>query len=307
MSVVTFRQRDLTLPVKIDRREMPVVLPTAIFIDGADTTEVEQASKMLGFAAEGLTTNPGLVAGSPDVKARVAGGEKLDPKEALGIYRQIVTRAAQLTRGPISIQVLADMETPSEEMLRQALNYKDWIPNAVIKFPITHNGLAAAQIYCREHGPVNLTLNFSQEQGAAVYQATLGATYRVFISPFIGRINDKGIDGMSLIANLLKMYNSGDGHVTVLVASLRNVDQLYRTMQLGAPAATLPFEKVFKPWAAAGFMVPDATYQYQPQGEVIPYQDISLREPWQSYNIIHEQTKAGVLDFYTKWAAIVKP
>src|SRR5690349_16878438 len=110
-------------------------------------------------------------------------------------------------------------------MLRQARMYKDWIPNGVVKFPCTVEGLAAAETFCQEF-PVNITLNFSQAQAAAVYQATRQARYQVFVSPFVGRLDDLGENGMELITHELKMYQAGDGHVDVLTASVRSLSHL---------------------------------------------------------------------------------
>ncbi len=95
-----------------------------------------------------------------------------------------------------------------------------WIPNAHVKFPTSREGLEAAGRAVKEGLRVNMTLCFTQEQAAAVYSATAGAKKGdVFISPFIGRLDDRGENGMDLIENIQKMYGTGDGHVEVLTAS----------------------------------------------------------------------------------------
>src|SRR3989344_4842731 len=95
-----------------------------------------------------------------------------------------------------------------------------WIPNAHVKYPTTKAGLEAAHRSIQEGMRVNMTLVFTQEQAAAVYAATKGAKRGdVFVSPFIGRLDDRGENGMDLIKNIIKMYRGGDGHVLILGAS----------------------------------------------------------------------------------------
>jgi len=96
-----------------------------------------------------------------------------------------------------------------------------------------------------------MTLVFSQEQAAAVYAATIGAKRgQVYLSPFIGRLDDRGEQGMDLIANIIKMYGAGDGHVEVLTASVRSLEHFTRAIELGSDIITSPF-KVLKEWADA--------------------------------------------------------
>ena len=111
-------------------------------------------------------------------------------------------------------------------MLAQGEEMFSWIPNAYIKYPCTHEGLRAAQMSVQESIRVNMTLCFSQEQAAAVYAATKGSKEPVYVSPFVGRLDDRGEDGMDLVKNIKKMYERSDGHVHVLAASIRNIDHL---------------------------------------------------------------------------------
>ncbi len=114
-----------------------------------------------------------------------------------------------------------------------------------------------------------MTLCFSQAQAAAVYAATRGAKKgEVFVSPFIGRLDDRGENGMDLIANILKMYGKGDGHVEVLTASVRTLDHLLCAIKLGSDIITAPLA-VLKEWKEKGLPMPKDDYPYdaeQPQG-----------------------------------------
>ena len=122
----------------------------------------------------------------------------------------------------VSIEVFADLGTSAEEMLAQGEEMFSWIPNAYVKYPCTHEGLRAAQMSVQKSIRVNMTLCFSQEQAAAVYAATKGSKEPVYVSPFVGRLDDRGEDGMDLVRNIKKMYERSDGHVHVLAASIRS-------------------------------------------------------------------------------------
>ena len=109
--------------------------------------------------------------------------------------------------------------------------------------PCTHEGLRAAQMSVQKSIRVNMTLCFSQEQAAAVYAATKGSKEPVYVSPFVGRLDDRGEDGMDLVRNIKKMYERGDGHVHVLAASIRSVNHLpclACSFALSAELATVP-------------------------------------------------------------------
>src|ERR1039457_5282849 len=113
-----------------------------------------------------------------------------------------------------------------------------WIPNAYIKYPCTYEGLRAAQMSVERGIRVNVTLCFSQEQAAGIYAATHASKAPVYVSPFIGRLDDRGENGMDLVRNIKRMYERGDGHVHVLAASIRSVSHLLCSFALGAELAT---------------------------------------------------------------------
>ena len=149
-------------------------LESKIYIDGGDPTETAAADAILKKAGyhglDGQTTNPTLIAKNFASKRQ---GVKVSMADAFKEYKRVVSEMSKIIPGgKISIQVIGDPATlTTEEMLTQARDRVDWIPNSVIKFPCTTAGLAAVEVFCEE-GPVNVTLNFSQEQAAAVYVAT---------------------------------------------------------------------------------------------------------------------------------------
>lgn len=290
---------------------MPELI-SELFIDGGNPQETQAANDLLKSlrpewqrGIDGQTTNPTLVARNPDIQAYLRSGKRLTQTEALAEYRKIVEAVAAVTSGPVSIQVIGDQSTKADEMLRQARLYRDWIPNGVVKFPCTAEGLAAAEVFCQEF-PVNITLNFTQSQAAAVYQATGNAKFRVFVSPFVGRLDDLAENGMDLIVNELKMYAAGDGHVDVLTASVRNVDHLLFAIHLKSPAITIPF-KVFKEWVDLELPLPDNSFGYNPKGlKPIDYQEYALDQDWRSYNLDHQLTDAGLTKFMQDWQDMIR-
>jgi transaldolase len=117
-----------------------------------------------------------------------------------------------------------------------------------ILIPCTAEGLKAARGSVAEDLRVNITLCFSQAQAAAVFAATKGSKVPAYVSPFVGRLDDIGQNGMDLIRNLKRMFAGSDGHVLVLAASLRNLQHLLGSFSLGADLVTVP-GKVLEEWA----------------------------------------------------------
>lgn len=275
-------------------------ITSKIFIDGGVPTETKQAKELLGYL-DGQTTNPTLIAKNLASQGQPLRG--LQEEDALEEYRRIVQKMNRIIPdGSISIQVFADKNTKAEEMLLQARARNKWIPNASIKFPCTTEGLKAAEIACKEMA-INITLVFSQSQAAAVYEATHGAKFPVFVSPFVGRLDDKGENGMDVIKSIIRLYENGDHHVEVLTASMRNIEHIYYALQLKSDILTIPFG-VFKEWADGGFQLPDESYQYKSENlKQIPYrEDVTLGKNWQEYDLHHELTDSGVERFFSDWS-----
>lgn len=197
-----------------------------ILVDGGDPQGTRQIKKLLGFV-DGQTTNPSLIANNPEIKALMAAGHKLSKDEELAEYRKIVQELSPLVGDAgVSIEVFADRNSTAEEMLAQGKQMFSWIPNAYIKYPCITEGLRAAQMSVQHGLRMNLTLCFSQQQAAAVYAATKGTRAPAYVSPFVGRLDDIGQNGMDLVKNAKRMLARGDGHLLVLAASIRNLDQL---------------------------------------------------------------------------------
>ena len=284
---------------------------TKILVDGGDPDETLRIKSLLGFV-DGQTTNPSLIAKNPEIQQLIASGHTLSAEEENSEYRKIIQSISPLVGDAgVSIEVFADFNTTAEEMLAQGQEMFSWVPNAYVKYPCTHEGLRAAQASVQRNFRVNMTLCFSQEQAAAVYAATRGSKQPVYVSPFVGRLDDHGEDGMDLIRNIKKMYEHGDGHVHVLAASIRGVNHLLYSFALMAELATVP-GKVLEEWAAKGFPMPDRNFNYQgvdASGKLlkaIPYKELDLNLPWQSFDIAHELTNKGIQKFVADYQSTLR-
>ena len=285
--------------------------PSQILVDGGDPEETRRAKSLIGYV-DGQTTNPTLVAKNPEVRTLVSSGQKFSSREELDEYKKIVQTISPLVGDAgVSIEVFADFDTTAEEMLAQGREMFSWIPNAYIKYPCTHEGLRAAQLSVREAMRVNMTLCFSQEQAAAVYAATKGSTAPVYVSPFVGRLDDRGENGMDLVTNIKRMYEAGDGHVHVLAASIRHLKHLLGSFASRAELVTAP-AKVWEEWAASSFPLPEADFVYQGTDKAgnplkpIAYRSIDLNRPWESFDIRHDLTTKGIQQFVSDYKSTLK-
>ncbi|OPY67025.1 MAG: putative transaldolase [Syntrophorhabdaceae bacterium PtaU1.Bin034] len=285
----------------------PENLKTRIFLDGANPEETREAINILGFL-DGQTTNPTLMSKNPGVRERLEKGEKFAREEITDYYRDVVRQiSAMIPKGSISIEVYADAVTTAEKMLEQGREMFGWIPNGHIKFPTSTEGLKAASQALKEGLRVNMTLCFSQDQAAAVYAATKGARREeVFVSPFIGRLDDRGENGMDVIAHIIRMYRDGDGHVEVLTASVRNLDHILCAIQLGSDIITAPFN-ILKEWGEKRVFLPGPDYRYDPRGlKPIPYEEVDLVKDWRDYHIRHDLTDKGMEKFSQDWNSLIR-
>jgi transaldolase len=157
----------------------------------------------------------------------------------------------------------------------------------------------------------NITLCFSQEQAAAVYAATKGSKAPVYVSPFVGRLDDRGENGMDLVKNIKLMYEAGDGHVHVLAASIRHLKHLLGSFALKAELVTAP-SKVWEEWGAASFPLPGADFAYEGTDssgkglKPIAYKSLDLNQAWESFDIRHDLTTKGIEQFVADYKGTIK-
>jgi len=188
------------------------------FIDTANLKEIREAAS-LGIA-DGVTTNPSLIAKEGDV----------DFKQHIGAICEIV-------QGPVSAEVTSQ---DKDGMVREGLEYSKIAPNVVVKCPLTRDGLKATRELSDQGIRVNVTLCFSAAQ--AICAAKAGAS---FISPFLGRLDDIGDNGLRLLEEIIEIYDQYDWKTEVLAASLRHPIHVIEAARMGADIGTMPF-KVFQ-------------------------------------------------------------
>jgi transaldolase len=182
------------------------------FVDTADTAEI--ADLAATGLLDGVTTNPTLIAKS---------GRK---------FLEVIAEIAKLVDGPVSAEVVA---TDTESMLREAAKLLTLGDNICIKLPLTFDGLKACKRLTDDGVKVNVTLCFSATQ--ALLAAKAGAS---FISPFVGRHDDVGFDGMDLIADIKQIYENYDYRTEILVASIRHPVHVLQAAKIGADVSTMP-------------------------------------------------------------------
>lgn len=275
---------------------------TKIFLDSGDPSHTKDVLEILGFL-HGQTTNPSLVAKSEVIVALREKG-KLTEEQLLDGYKEIVqTIHGYIPGGSVSIEVYADANTTAQQMIDQAESFSQWIPQPHIKLPITSAGLEAAEHLVNKGMNINMTLCFSLEQAVAVHRATRNATPgQVFVSPFLGRLDDQGVCGLSLIENIRKAYDDMRSPVQILAASIRSVEHIQSCVQAGADILTIP-HKLFEPWQEENFEIKTIE---KPCGELQPlgYREI-LGDDWQSINIQHDLTDAGLAKFASDWNSLI--
>ena len=184
------------------------------FLDSADVNEIKQAH-LRGWV-DGVTTNPSLVAkmGRP--------------------FKEVIKEICSIIPGPVSAEVIA---LKADEMLKEADELIKIAPNVVIKIPMTEEGMIAVKKLSHDGVKTNVTLVFTPLQ--ALLAAKAGAT---MVSPFVGRLDDIGQDGMVLVSQILQIFQNYEFKTEVLVASVRGPQHLLAAAEMGAHIATIPFK-----------------------------------------------------------------
>ena len=188
-----------------------------IFVDTADLDEIRELSSW--GIIDGVTTNPTLV------------------KRSGRSFQEIVSEIFEIVDGPISLEVISEI---AEEMVKEAEGLisnvsEKYRKNIAIKIPMTPEGLKAVKILSKKNINTNVTLVFSANQ--ALLAAKAGAT---FVSPFIGRLDDIGHEGMNIIEEIMDIFVNYDIETEVIVASIRHPIHVIEAARIGADIATIP-------------------------------------------------------------------
>lgn len=186
-----------------------------IFLDTANIQEIRDAARM--GVISGITTNPSLVA-----------------KEGSGDLRDRILEICSIVQGPVSAEALS---LDAEGIVEEARRLSRWSEHVVVKVPITPAGLEATATLSKEGVKTNLTLCFSPNQ--ALLAALAGATY---VSPFVGRLDDAGHDGMQVVADAVEILDYYQLETQVIAASIRHPLHCVAAAKAGAHVATVPYK-----------------------------------------------------------------
>ena len=187
------------------------------FLDTANLDEIRDAAAF--GIADGVTTNPSLIAKEGDVD-----------------FKKHIAAICEIVSGPVSAECTSE---DSEGMVREGREYAQIAPNVVVKCPLTREGLKATNKLSGEGIKVNVTLCFSAAQ--AILAAKAGAS---FISPFLGRLDDIGENGLVLLSDIVEIYHNYSWPTEVLAASIRHPIHAIEAARMGADIATMPFKVI---------------------------------------------------------------
>lgn len=295
---------------------------TKFLLDTADLKEYEETKPLFaekGYELWGATTNPSLIAKIVDPN------RKFTQEEALNLQKEAILNILKIVPGSVSAEVYADQNTTWEEMVKQALDISQWDKRISIKLPTTVEAFKARTEIRKKGISVNNTLVFSQEQIFAIclHEKIIQelynpeSTFASFISPFVGRLDDIGLDGMMLVENGMKVKALFDFEIWMLEASVRRIEHIKRGLLANTELMTAP-SKAFKEWLSTESSEMDLM-AYAKDLEPIPYWNPpselleidSIEEFITSIesgklNIQHDLTDKGLVKFAQDWHSILK-
>lgn len=238
---------------------------TQYLLDSGDPDEFRAISTLAKEHNEvlfGATTNPTLI-------AKKLAGKKVSQNEAFELQKQIVLEIIDIVPGPVSAEVYADEKTTAEEMVEQGRKIASWHERVVVKLPTTVEGFKVRTVLRREKIPINNTLVFSQQQIFAVNlheqiiqqeqttnpsasfrasdQRPNGQLWPPFISPFVGRLDDRGEDGTAVVEHAMRQKRAHNFTPLVLLSSVRRAEHVKRGVDCEVDLITAP-GKVYQEW-----------------------------------------------------------
>lgn len=302
---------------------------TKFLLDSGDPKEYREIQKIAlknGSEIWGATTNPTLV-------AKQLSNKKLTQKEAFDLQKQIVLEIIEIVPGAVSAEVYADENTNAAEMIKQGEEIAKWHRSVTVKLPTTIEGFKARTELRRQSIPTNNTLVFSQQQVFAIclheqlIQKTFGPTtdlFPPFISPFVGRLDDINIDGITLIENSIRIKKQfkldlpqSELEIWMLEASVRTIEHIKRGLKFDVELITAP-AKVYREWFNLSEEEKQKVNNTFENLKPVKFWETSkhyfnidsLEEFFEliksgSLNIKHSLTDKGVIKFANDWKAIL--
>lgn len=298
---------------------------TKFLLDSGDPEEyrkLSQTAKEAGSELWGSTTNPSLI-------AKKLAGKKLSVKEAFALQKDLVLEILSIVPGAVSAEVYADQSTQATDMIEQGREIASWHERVIVKLPTTIEGFKARTTLRKEKIMTNNTLVFSQEQIFAIclhehiIQKTEGPTndlFPPFISPFVGRLDDIGIDGMSLVEHGMRIKQSFDMTlpasklaIWMLEASVRTPEHIQRGLDTGTELLTAPI-KVYDAWFSKQHNPTTSPQGLTPLPIWTPSKELTEIASVEAFmealeskklDISHELTEKGIVKFVEDWKAIL--
>ncbi len=268
----------------------------------------------------GATTNPTLI-------AKNFAGKKISTKEAFALQKEIVMEILGIVPGAVSAEVYADAQTSAKDMIEQGRDIATWSNRIVVKLPTNREGFIARTELRKNSIPVNNTLVFSQEQIFAIClhekiaEKSFGPLHNEwpsFISPFVGRLDDIGLNGMDLVTHGMKIKEIVGAKLWMLEASVRNMHHFAKGLDLSSELITVP-AKVYHEWFALSATEKQAHTAesptnlsripfWQPPNELIEIDSIQAFMETidnKKLNIQHDLTDKGLVKFAEDWNAVI--
>lgn len=286
-------------------------------LDSGDPDEyraVAALAKGKGRELWGATTNPSLI-------AKKLAGKKITSDEAFALQKKIVLEILEIVPGAVSAEVYADATTPAEAMIAQGRDIATWHDRIVVKLPTTLNGFIARTELRKENIVTNNTLVFSQQQIFAICLheqivtkqfALPESKWPSFISPFVGRLDDIGLQGIDLIANGMKIKKRLTPTLWMLEASARTAQHILEGEELGSELITAP-GKVYTEFFQGATNVVDQKQlssipYWEPPEELLSIQTIDgfmNAITSDTLSIHHELTDKGLIRFAEDWNSLI--
>lgn len=318
-SIILNRQ----LTVDSGSKNLQSMSNTKYILDSGDINEYKQVIELAHTAHEeiwGGTTNPSLI-------AKKLTGKKVTQQEAFALQKEIVLEILSLVPGAVSAEVYADPKTPPQQMIEQGREIATWHERVVVKLPTTIAGFKARTELRKLGIPVNNTLVFSQEQIFAIclHEALMqklyqpkASLYPSFISPFVGRLDDSGENGMDIIKHTMRLKAMFKTPLWSLEASVRTLAHMAKGLALQTELITAP-ANIYKEWlllpleekqrheeeSEAGVTISE----WNPSAEMGQITSIEIFDQMLLTNqldIRHELTDKGIIKFTQDWQSILQ-
>lgn len=295
---------------------------TRFILDSGDPKEystIAHLAKEQGSELWGGTTNPTLIAKS--ASQRLA-GKKLTQREAFELQKEIIYEIVEITPGAVSAEVYADLHTSAEEMIEQGREIASWHERVVVKLPTNLEGFKARTELRKDGIMTNNTLVFSQQQIYAIclhehlVQKEFGSEkgkWPPFISPFVGRLDDIGENGMSLVEHGMSLKNKFTEELWMLEASVRSLSHFQKGLEanielITAPAAiyTAYFTHTAPTEQASPSLTQPNLWEVPPEVASIDTLDTFFTAlETNMLDIRHELTEKGIIRFTQDWQALL--